>query len=359
MNTNVLWPKSPLTIAVIHVNNDGRADFAANPFNGPLPTYAQALKRFCYVNNVPGCLLRSPPNWPPLRICNVTHAGKTLSASPTSLETSCRCRPITCTPGPATRNMWIQDNVNLTFNPATGIPYPFSDAAIARFPLGNRRDDPFNGSSDYHGFQTCFTKRMSHHWQGSLTYTLGGLWTGTAAAERAYRGEIPGSEGYWRRMIARGNRSEASAGLQRHLGGGTRLPGERHLLLRVRPADSGLLRLRRARILRITSIDRLRQDAPRAGRSIIPRDAFVGQPIHRVDMRLQQRVSRRPRGDQWLLEVFNVFNHANYGLYDTTETSPTYGQPFSSQIFRTRRGRFSWGSGLRSEHRWKGLVPAR
>src|SRR5439155_189181 len=29
LNTNVLWPMSPQTIAVIAVNNDGRADFAA------------------------------------------------------------------------------------------------------------------------------------------------------------------------------------------------------------------------------------------------------------------------------------------------------------------------------------------
>ena len=46
LNTNVLWPMSPLTIAVIRVNNDGRADFASNPFNGPLPTYQPALQRF-------------------------------------------------------------------------------------------------------------------------------------------------------------------------------------------------------------------------------------------------------------------------------------------------------------------------
>src|SRR5438067_7277443 len=48
LNTNVLWPMSPLTIAVIAVDNvPSRADFAANPFNGPLPTYDQALARFC------------------------------------------------------------------------------------------------------------------------------------------------------------------------------------------------------------------------------------------------------------------------------------------------------------------------
>ena len=75
LNTNVLWPQSPLTIAVIRVNNDGRADFAANPFNGPLPTYAQALQRFCYVNTAPGCLLRDLQEQAPIpEYAHVTHA---------------------------------------------------------------------------------------------------------------------------------------------------------------------------------------------------------------------------------------------------------------------------------------------
>jgi hypothetical protein len=30
------------------------------------------------------------------------------------------------------------------------------------------------------------------------------------------------------------------------------------------------------------------------------------------------------------VEVFNVLNRKNYGLYDTTETSPTYGQPLAT-----------------------------
>jgi len=30
------------------------------------------------------------------------------------------------------------------------------------------------------------------------------------------------------------------------------------------------------------------------------------------------------------VEVFNLFNRANYGLYDITETSPTYGKPVAS-----------------------------
>src|SRR6266446_10868222 len=71
----------------------------------------------------------------------------------------------------------IQDNVNLTFNPTTGDPYPFSDIAHRAFPLyGVVGMFPSTGMSDYHGLQTSFTKRLSHRWQGSLTYTLSGLW---------------------------------------------------------------------------------------------------------------------------------------------------------------------------------------
>lgn len=53
--------------------------------------------------------------------------------------------------------------------------------------------------------------------------------------------------------------------------------------------------------------------------------------IHRVEMRLQQRVPiGAGRSIDGFAEVFNVFNRKNYGLYDTTETSPTYGQPLAT-----------------------------
>ena len=55
---DVEWSKSPAIIAILSVANDGRPDFASNPFNGALPTFAQAQQRYCYVNNnAPGCLL--------------------------------------------------------------------------------------------------------------------------------------------------------------------------------------------------------------------------------------------------------------------------------------------------------------
>ena len=84
-----------------------------------------------------------------------------------------------------------------------------------------------------------------------------------------------------------------------------------------------------ARGLQISSIDRLRLGDPQGSDgSIIPRNSFVGQPIHRVELRLLQRVPLRGKANlAGSLEVFNLFNRKNYGVYDLTETSGTFLQP--------------------------------
>ena len=68
---------------------------------------------------------------------------------------------------------------------------------------------------------------------------------------------------------------------------------------------------------------RLRPDG-----TIVPRNAFVGDPIHRVDMRVQRRfpLGGRARVDG-MLEVFTLFNHQNYGSYTTAESNALYGKP--------------------------------
>ena len=38
---------------------DGRADFAVNPWNGPLPSAEDLEQVFCNVNFVPGCIRRA------------------------------------------------------------------------------------------------------------------------------------------------------------------------------------------------------------------------------------------------------------------------------------------------------------
>ena len=68
---------------------------------------------------------------------------------------------------------------------------------------------------------------------------------------------------------------------------------------------------------------RLRRDG-----TIIPRTGLVGDPIHRVDMRLQKRLSFGGRREvDGILEVFNLFNHANYGAYTINESNANFGKP--------------------------------
>jgi hypothetical protein len=72
-----------------------------------------------------------------------------------------------------------------------------------------------------------------------------------------------------------------------------------------------------------TGEHRLRPDG-----TLIPRNRFVGKPVHRVDLRLQRRFPLGGRaGIDGIVELFNVFNHANYGSYVNDEASRNYGQP--------------------------------
>ena len=239
----------------------------------------------------------------------------------------------------------FQDNVNLTYNPATGVPYPFSDASHRPFPLyGIVGIDPFNGRSNYHGLQTSFTKRMSHHWQGSLTYTLSGLWTGDplplsgltqvpfpvaqdlggehSLAETDQRHRLV-FNGIWQvahgfqvsgiYFYGSGLRTQAVCGCDARGFGGA-------------AGRSPRLRLGRHRSFRARPSSGSRFTGWTCGSSSGCRSAAAASIAGFV-------------------EVFNVFNRTNYGLYDTTETSPTYGQPIASRISPTRRGPCSWASG--------------
>jgi hypothetical protein len=65
-----------------------------------------------------------------------------------------------------------------------------------------------------------------------------------------------------------------------------------------------------------------------ADRSVLPKNDIAGKSLQRLDFRFSKeiRVVGRVRLSG-VAEVFNVFNHANYGAYNGLTTSPTYGQP--------------------------------
>jgi len=341
---------SPLTIAVIAIDNTPprRADFVANPFNGPLPTYAQALARFCnagggrpdnpaytawaasgFTGAAP-CLLRDLQEMSAIPdYSHVTHSwqssigiaqqfGTTTALQVDYVQTNSR------------NEKSIQDNVNLTFNPATGVPYPYSDVAHRAYPMfGVVGSSPHIGASDYYGIQSSLTKRMASHWQANITYTLGWFYSqdpSPLSGLNAYTGTVPIDMGGERSLSAFDQRHRAVFNGIWDVAHGFQVSGiyfygsgERDQI--VCGCD--------ARGLQIGSIDRLRQDDPLGPNgSIIPRNSFIGNPIHRVEMRLLQRIPLAGRANlAGSLEVFNLFNRKNYGAYDLTETSGTFLQP--------------------------------
>ncbi len=353
LNTNVLWPMSPLTIAIIAVDNvPSRADFAANPFNGPLPTYEQALARFCnagggrpdnpaytawaasgFTGPAP-CLLRDLQEMAPISdYSHVTHSwqssigvaqqfGTTMALQVDYVETNSR------------NEKSIQDNVNLTFNPATGVPYPYSDVAHRAFPqFGVIGSIPHIALSDYRGLQTAFTKRMSNHWQANVTYTMGRLYETDPpplSGLRTYTGAVPADIGNERSLTVTDQRHRAVFNGIYDVGHGFQVSG---IYFYGSGQRDQIVCGCDARGLQITSIDRLRNAADTHGPagSIIPRASFIGDPIHRVEMRLLQRIPLHGKANlAGSLEVFNLFNRKNYGSYNLQETSPTFGAPNSS-----------------------------
>jgi hypothetical protein len=73
----------------------------------------------------------------------------------------------------------------------------------------------------------------------------------------------------------------------------------------------------------------------------IPRDALMGTPYNRMDLRLTKTVKLQGAlRAQLFLEVFNVFNYANYTAFNTTlsptaaATTAAFGKPTADDIPR-------------------------
>jgi hypothetical protein len=226
-------------------------------------------------------------------------------------------------------------NINLTYDRATGANLRFQDVARTPFPdWGVVRAEIMAKRSNYYGWENSFTKRFSNRWQANGTYTLawfkdedpapftvtldrtgpiatplsplgfpvaediGGIYS-LAATEQRHRATF---NGIW----------DAGMGFQvsglYFFGSGERFNTSWGGDLRNMGAG-GTGRLR-------------------ANGTLAPRNALVGSPIHRVDLRLtkRQRIVGRMTIDG-MLEIFNVFNHENYGSYTTLESNAAYGRP--------------------------------
>jgi hypothetical protein len=62
--------------------------------------------------------------------------------------------------------------------------------------------------------------------------------------------------------------------------------------------------------------------------AVAPRNALQGTPLHKVDVRLQELIKLPGKARLALTgEIFNLFNHDNYGSFVTIINNASFGQP--------------------------------
>lgn len=323
------------TVPVVYY--DGRPDFAGNPYNGPTPSYETVTANACTPEMLAGCYIRNTQQalyWPNNQIPYSHQASGGVQwqmSNHIGIQADYvyqGARHVLSPYGP---------NANLTFNPETGLNYPANNAETRVWPWWGtvfpRLTDSY---SNYHSLRTSLTKRLSDNWQMTSTYTLSALWD---AYPMPYSGQDPVTF-----PVSRALGGEYSLGIgdQRHravttgiwdLPYGFQLAGMYFFGSGERFATQwgtdvlGVGQIGTGGGSSATLENRTRPDG-----SIVPRNNFVGKPIHRVDMRFQRRFSFGGVNVDGMLEVFNALNHKNFGAYVTNEAAASYGQPQQSQI---------------------------
>jgi hypothetical protein len=324
---------SAATTFVAQVFNDGRADFATNPFNGPLPSL-QALRK-SGIDQSTGSAIASPNMTMPYSwtssIGFQRQIGSTMALTSDFNFNGARNERLTL------------NNLNLAYNPATGLNYPFTDVSRRPIPGWALTQVSVNtGRSNYRGLETAFNKRMSNHYQYSVTYTLAGLWdddpqpyavdcTKETAQSWCTMGTLP-----FKVAPDLGGEYGLATSDQRHravFNGIFELP--KGFLVsglyfygsgaRFAPTSGG-----DRRGIGSATGSRLRADG-----SLVPRNSFVGNPIHRVDLRVSKTFPLIGRTKiEGFADSFNLFNHENYNAYTLVETSPLYGQGSDGTLAR-------------------------
>ncbi|OFW05941.1 MAG: hypothetical protein A3I61_06595 [Acidobacteria bacterium RIFCSPLOWO2_02_FULL_68_18] len=332
------------------IRYDGRPNFASNPFNGPEPTYEQVVARTCpATNNAPGCYR-----------LDLTRINSPSMDIPYSHQSSVGVQQQIGTEIAVTadfvytglKNTEIIRNVNLTYNPATGVNYPFTDLSRRAFPdwgLANVVRFSQDGYMNDYALQTGFTKRFSRGYQLSGTYTAGMV----KDADPPPVSATLGPDGYVRYAPLPfqsppdfGGQYTYAVTDQRHratLNGVWELPYDFQLSglyfygsgMRFAAAFGGDTR-------NVGSGGSNRFN-PATG-EIVPRNSFVGKPLHRVDTRILRRFSLgRGVAVDGIVEVFNLFNHRNYGNYVTTINAANFGAPVAQDNVAYKPRQFQLG----------------
>jgi len=343
LTVDAFWPYYNAQLARIQVNNDGRPDFASNPLNGqPLPTYEQAQTLFCnspaqaanfalwQARNFTGtapCLLNAYQEMPaPGEYMKQARNWQTSIGIQRQLGATMAFE-IDYIYGRGTGEKDTIDNVNLTYDPATGANLPYTNRALLPYPqYGIISMIPHNTRSLYHGLQTAFTKRFSKRWQASATYTLSGFMD---AQNQPFQGLniVPFTV-----QPDLGNELTYADSDQRHravfngiwqVGKGFQISGLHYFGAGIRSASNYGSDLR--------SVGAGGSARLRPNGTIVARNDFLQPAQNKTDLRFQQRVPLGGRvAIDLIAEFFNLFNRENLTIV-TQESAGNYLRPSGGQ----------------------------
>lgn len=320
--------------------NDGRADFITNPTNGvppeaflngtaPLPAQSPRVI-------VAG--FRAPYTWQSsIGFQKQLNASTGIEADLTHYDEYNDTRSI---------------DANMRFNPATGYNAPVA-AGRPNSAYGQLLAFTSDGRKDQTQISTALTRRLRAGFQAGITYTLmlemhddGTLGYTNPTANNPFDyldGEYATSTDFQRNTVRMWALYQLPWGFSTSVsyfyGSGNRFnatiagtPYGKTGSNRLNLSNTGGA----AASITIPEdiIDRWDGPAVITSGMVIPRNALKGLPLHKVDVRITKDV--RLAGSarvQLIAEVFNLFNRANYGSYNTTlsatnaATTALFGKP--------------------------------
>jgi hypothetical protein len=239
-------------------------------------------------------------------------------------------------------NLGDQLDLNLLFDPATGYPVnPNTVRADPKFTQIQWLES--HGQADLASIASALTRRFRNNFQANLTYTL----------MLFAHDDTTGFQTQPNNQFDRPAEWARSTEFQRHTlraSGIYRLPRDVSVsgayffgsgnyyatTIGLNPfgTGAGSNRYNSGVALAIPAAVADRFDGPTSitTGAVAPRNALQGNALHKVDARLTKDIKLGTVKITGIAEVFNVFNHANYGQYNGVINTTTFGEPRQNAV---------------------------
>jgi hypothetical protein len=332
-DVSAIHTEFPLSFLSVANPNDGRPDFPSNPW-GNFPEGRQPTHEEVIAGSQAGLYRLDLSTYGPVTLddARVPYSHQfTLGFQQQIGDTMAFQADYVYQGG---RGFRYPRNENLTYDAATGLNRPYSNPANRLWPdVGLVRIFDHAKTVNYHGVEMGFSKRFSQGYQLSGTYTVGRSRScSPSPVDDAFPVARDLGDDCWYTSHSDGGPAD-----QRHravINGIWELPYDFQL--------SGLYHFGSGQRfdsfnpvdLRDTggffwpwpaSAQRLMFDG-----SIIDHANVEGEAIHRVDMKVMRRFNIGDVSIDGMVEVFNLFNHQNYGFYQRVAILPSAGDPLPS-----------------------------